>query len=308
MKKIIIFFTMIFCITAAGDIFPAEGKIAVITTNKIKFCDVVLSSFTKELKRSGYTGKIVELDVDDSKTAAALKSDTFDVVCTLGTEATHLAKKEASGTPIVFAFVLNPLASQVVTTFEPARGNISGVVLDISADMQLKTLKMILPSVSRLGIMYSEATSTFFDEAQISAQENGLALRSKLIKTSYQVPAALKELAGQIDALWLIPDTVVCTRESMSHILQKASEAKLPVFVFVPYLVKAGGLFCLTYDYTDMGKQLAGIVLRAVAGESLSDIPIENPRKTGFIINKEVGRIIGAQISPAILSEADELY
>jgi putative ABC transport system substrate-binding protein len=280
----------------------------VVKSRNIQFYDQFFSGFRESLTENRRDAVIDEYDIENKDTLAAVSAGGYDILCVLGTETTKSIKKEISGKPIVFSMILNPVATKVVETMAPAGGNITGVALDFDAATQLRLLKKILPAAGRVGVIYGSQSVKLVDAARALENELNIKIVAAGVDSSIKVPAALKDMGSAIDVLWLIPDLTVCTKESLPYILEYAGNAKIPMMVFAPYLVKAGGLFSYTYDYKDIGKQTAEVTAKIINGESAGSIPIAVPRKAGFVINKKVIENFNLKISSDILSEADEVY
>ena len=290
------------------NIFAESKKVAVVKSRNIQFYDQFFSGFRDSLTENRRDAVIDEYDIENKDTLAAVSAGGYDILCVLGTETTKSIKKEISGKPIVFSMILNPVATKVVETMAPAGGNITGVALDFDAATQLRLLKKILPAAGRVGVIYGSQSVKLVDAARALENELNIKIVAAGVDSSIKVPAALKDMGSAIDVLWLIPDLTVCTKESLPYILEYAGNAKIPMMVFAPYLVKAGGLFSYTYDYKDIGKQTAEVTAKIINGESAGSIPIAVPRKAGFVINKKVIENFNLKISSDILSEADEVY
>ncbi len=133
----------------------------------------------------------------------------------------------------------------------------------------------------------------------------GLILKTFPVKSAKEIPE-IKEM--KIDALWLIPDLVVCQPTVIGHILRSSLKHKIPVMGVSQSYVKAGALLALSCDYEDIGRQSGEIALRILNGESLVDIPVSVARKTKLYLNLAVAERLRIKIPRDIIKRAEEVF
>lgn len=300
------------CILQSENIFAAVKNIAVVRRQEIQIYNLALEGFKEVLAAKGYSeGKtinLVEYNLDSKDLVSQIKLNDYDLVYTIGTESTQKMKEETETTPIVFSMVLNPVGNKFVKTMAPSFSNITGSSLDISAEILLKLLRQILPGVTKVGVLYDPKNSQDLVEAAKSLQQGlNVHLVAAEINTATEVPRVLKNIRDKIDVLWLIPDTTVCTKDSLPYIINDTLEAKIPVMGFAPYLVKAGALFSYTYDYKDIGRQAGELAVKILAGESPGNLAVSVPRKVGYVLSLKVADNLGIKITPGALAGAENI-
>ncbi len=301
-----------FCIISSENIFAATKNIAVVTRQDIQIYNLALEGFKEMLAEKGYREgqniNITQYNFDTKGLIPQIKLNNYDLVYTIGTESTQKIEEETETTPLVFSMVLNPVGNKFVKTMGPSFSNITGASLDISAEILLKLLREILPGVTRVGVIYDPVNSQIIiEEARRLQQELNLQIIAVKINSAVEVPRVIKEIRDKIDILWLIPDTTVCTKDTLPHIISNTLEAKIPVMGFVPYLVKAGALFSYTYDYKDIGRQAGELAVKVLAGEMTGSLPITVPRKLGYVLSLKVADNLGIRIAPKVLSGAEDI-
>jgi putative ABC transport system substrate-binding protein len=77
-----------------------------------------------------------------------------DVVVTVGSRSTRLAKTLIDDTPIVFASVLNPVTSGFVASYDLPGDMLTGASLDIAVDIQLEKFRQLVPSIRKIGVLH----------------------------------------------------------------------------------------------------------------------------------------------------------
>src|SRR3990172_12451188 len=66
-----------------------------------------------------------------------------------------------------------------------------------------------------------------------------------------------KDIINRIDALWIIPDSTVVTKNSLDTIFKKTLKNRLSIFCTSSAIVKAGALISISPDYRYTGLQAA---------------------------------------------------
>lgn len=229
-----------------------------------------------------------------------IRSERPDVVFTLGTRASKLAKEGLEDLPVVFSMVLDP--GMIVGS------NITGVSLDIPAGMKLKEVKRILPDVKRIGLIYSPGTISKYREISQVCQELDLQLITGKIDDRKDLPGALKEIAGQIDCFLMIPDPKIYFPRSVEYLLLESLRKRFPVVGLSRLYTKAGALLSFDCDYKDLGRQAGEIALRILDGENPADIQPQRPGKIKFSLNLLTAERLGIKIPSVIITEASEVF
>jgi putative ABC transport system substrate-binding protein len=77
-----------------------------------------------------------------------------DLVLTLGTRATRIAVQDIKDVPVVFSMVLEPVASGLIESMACSGNNLTGASLDIPIKVQFETLKVVVPGLKKIGVLY----------------------------------------------------------------------------------------------------------------------------------------------------------
>jgi putative tryptophan/tyrosine transport system substrate-binding protein len=86
-----------------------------------------------------------------------------------------------------------------------------------------------------------------------------------------------------------------------------AARNRLPAMYGVRNFAEDGRLAYYGVEIDDQYRQAAACVDRILRGEKPGDLPVQQPTKFEFVINLKTARALGLDISPALLSVADEL-
>jgi putative ABC transport system substrate-binding protein len=261
------------------------------------------------LKATGPIGAIyTEYDAQGDlelgkKLARKLRESNASLVVAVGLKAALAAKAEIVDVPIVYMMILDPLKHQLTAT------NMTGTLLEVPLERQLKVMRTFLPTLHRLGTLYDPAkTSSRIKEATRQVTISDFQLKGLPVENEKEVPQQLRALLGDVDALWLMPDSTVLTNESVRFILESALARQIPVIGFSSEFTRLGALLSMSVNYGDVGRETGLLVKRILDGERLlplNPVPIERLKIT---VNLKTARFLGMMFPKELLSLIDETY
>jgi putative tryptophan/tyrosine transport system substrate-binding protein len=285
--------------------YASENSIIVIIKGRnIGPYKEVVESFKESVTSDKKDIKIAEFDFADGSTPQDLSRNVGEItprlVFSLGTPATKVARQAFSdlGLNVVYAMVLNPKSSNI---------NPPGVSMDIPFESRFKELKRILPQVKKIGVIYSSASISVFDEASRACSSLGLSLVSKQVDSQKDFSGALMDIFKEIDCFLMIPDPVIYLPKTTEYLLLEALKAEIPVIGLSSSYTEAGALVAFDCDYGDLGKQAAGLVLKMLAGDAVGN-EVVTPRKMKFSLNLKVADRLGINIPQGIINEAAGVF
>jgi len=278
------------------------------------------NAFRQGLNERGYTeGKniVIEYRYAEGKfdrlpdLAAELVGLKLDVIVAAPTPSVLAAKKASATTPIVFASVVDPVASGLVASLARPGGNITGLTIlgpELSGK-RLELLKEVLPNVTRVAALWNSANPAqelIWKEMQAAAQELRLQLQSLEVRSANDFDIAF-ESALRERAQALIPSGEPLINTQLKRIVEFAAKNRLPAMYAGPEVVDAGGLMSYAPNYTDQYRRAAVYVDKILKGTRPGDIPVEQPTKFEFVINLKAAKQIGLTIPPNVLARADRV-
>jgi len=213
------------------------------------------------------------------------------------------AKVEIVDVPIIYMMVLDPLKHQLTTD------NMTGTLLEVPLDRQLKIMRTFLPTLRRLGTLYDPAkTSARLKEAEKQAANSDFQLKGVPVESEKDVPQQLRTLLSDVEALWLMPDSTVLTNESIRFILESALARQIPVIGFSPEFTRLGTLLSMSVNYGDVGRETGLLAKRILNGDELltrNPVAIERLKIT---VNLKTARFLGITFPKELTSLIDETY
>lgn len=226
------------------------------------------------------------------------------LVLAIGLLAAKMAKDNLKNFPVLYIMISNPKKYGLVGN------NIAGITLDIPIEVQFRTYKKIMPKMKLVGMIYDPSKSEDrIREAHAAAQKLGLQLVAKSVSSQKEVPEAVRQLIGKIDALMIIPDETVVTADSFKFFLVTTLENKLPFLVPANIFVEAGALASLTPDFADIGRQSCELAASLMSGKiKPSDASALPPTKLDLYLNGKTARMINLTIPKSMLDSAKTVY
>lgn len=227
-----------------------------------------------------------------------------DLIFTLGTDALTLVKDEFRDIPIVFTFVLNP--ADAIKSRSP---HITGIDINIPPEEQFNALLQVVPQVKRIGVIYDPSKSqSIINEAETAAKKLGISLVSRKIDSKSEAINAITMMEGNVDAIWMAPDTTAITPESIKYMLLFAFRNRIPVIGISDKYVKDGVLLALSFDSEDIGRQAGEVANSILSGRDIKKFSLIKPRTFKFSINLNTAEKIGIKIPERVIQIADKVY
>jgi putative ABC transport system substrate-binding protein len=291
----IIVLLAIICCTSAW-----AYEIAVIKSVNIKPYDEAERGFESICKAN-----IREFVISESNGSEMLKNIYRikpDLILAIGIDALSQIKR-IKDIPIIYAMVSNP------HSMLSGEKNITGVSMDIPAEKQLSTLLKVSPDIKRIGIVYDPGkTIHLFKKARTAATTFGITLIQKAVHSPKEVPSAINDMKGKIDAFWLLPDTTVVTQESVEYLLLFSFENGIATLAFSDKYVEIGLLMALNIDAIDIGRQAGEMANKILDGTNVSNIPMSPPRKAVLSLNLKTATRLGINVDDEIIKKSKIIY
>lgn len=233
----------------------------------------------------------------------SLRASPPDLIFAVGLKAAMAAKLEIFDTPVVFCLVLSPEAHGLPTS------NMTGIAVRTSPEVQLATLRSIMPNRHRIGVLYDEELSgTFIRDAHRAAKQHGLELVAVAIRGHDDIPKSMRGLLPTIDALWLTQDQTVISESAIPFFLESTLDAKVPLFTFSSTLVQQGALGALVVDAWTVGQQAARIAQARLKDSTASTGTLQAPERPQLALNLHSAEYLGIALPSEVVRLAGQLF
>ncbi len=255
-------------------------------------------------------GVPVEIEIHNLKGNSAhasavlrlFKNEPPTMFLTVGSLATQEVLAEHEAVPVI---------ASLTAHLEKLRkkGNLTGVGLEFSLASQFDVMRRILPDVGTVGVLYSpKENQEIIDSALNLTKKLGVKLVPKPVETPRDIPDALESLASNVDLLWGITDQVVVSPQTAEPILLFSFRNKIPFAGLSTPWVKAGALYALERDYSDIGSQCAEIAVKILNKTAPRTIQVVSPRKILFSLNLKSARTMKIDFPDPIIDGASQVF
>lgn len=235
--------------------------------------------------------------------AKRIRTSESSLVVAVGLKAALAAKLEIDHIPILYMMILDPFKHHLTA------GNMTGVLLEIPPDRQLKIMRSFLPTLHRIGMLYDpEKTLPKLKEAEMRAPAQDFQIRGFPVTQEKDIPHQLRTLLSESEALWLVPDPTVLTDESIRFILESAVAKQVPVIAFSTEFTRLGALLSLSVDYSEVGRETGRLAKRILNGEPMMTLKPVSVQRIHITVNQKTARYLGITIPKEVEPLIDETY
>ncbi|MFO0793339.1 MAG: ABC transporter substrate binding protein [Candidatus Brocadiaceae bacterium] len=301
----------IFCIPfqiSPGTAEETRTMAIVLRSQQIAAYNDVIKGFEDGCKGNGISIKAIydlKGDVGEGKRVMVnIKNDHIrpDVVFAVGVLAATLAKEYFPHTPIIFCMVINH------ERFDLDGPNITGISSEASVEDQFSILKELLGTRKNIGVIYDPTkTKRIITEATVVAKTYEFNLVTAEVMSENDINSTLDRILKKIDALWIVPDSTVITKNSLGTILQASQKCRLPTICTSVAIVKGGALVSISPDYLYTGVQAAKLAQTLLRTPTRTSLGIQQPDKLKIVINTQAAKTIGTNLS-SLQSRTDVVF
>lgn len=319
MKKILIqlltCILLLFVVTGCQSVTDSRmKKVAIVQYVEHTSLDTIKAAFDQEMEELGYVdGENVEYifrNAQGDNSIAASITQTFaaeepDVIMAIATPVAQSVASLSDTTPIVFAAVTDPIASQLTSSLEHPDKNITGTSDEIQVDLILDKAMEIDPDLKTLGVIYNKGETnsvTNIEKAKTYAQEHDLDIVEATVTNVNEVQSAIDVLASQCDAVFAPNDNTVAS--AMNVVGNACVKADIPLYVGADSMVQDGGFLSVGINYEELGRETARMVDQILKGTSVSDIPVKVFKEDlNIYVNQDVLNDLKIQLPESILND-----
>jgi putative tryptophan/tyrosine transport system substrate-binding protein len=217
--------------------------------------------------------------------------------------------------PIVFVQLNDPVGQGFVASLARPGANITGFLNfePAMAGKWLEILKEVMPTLSRVAVIYNQATAARGSGGGIHMpllEAVAPALRISLSPLAARDASDIERLIGEFartpgGGIIVLPD--VFNTVNRETIIAAAARGRLPAIYPYRYYISSGGLISYGLEITDLYRRAASYIDRILKGAKLGDLPVQAPTKFELIINLKTAKALGLTVPPTLLAQADEV-
>src|SRR5690554_3499312 len=320
MQSRIPFRTLAAGLLAAGLIAHAPAgaqSVAVTSIVEHPALDAVRDGVKQALADAGYTeekGLKWQYQTAQGNTATAAQiarkyvGDRPDAIVAIATPSAQAVVASTKSLPVVFAAVTDPVAAQLVRSWEPSGSNVTGVSDELELDRQMELVKRVVPNATRVGMVYNpgEANSVVVVERLRELLPTmGMTLVEAAAPRTVDVGSAARSLVGKVDVIYTSTDNnVVSAYESLVKV---GNDTKTPLVASDTDSVKRGAIAALGIDYYQHGVQAGKVAVRVLQDEAPGSIAPQKSGELSLYLNRSAAAAQGVTLSQELIDSAAEI-
>jgi putative ABC transport system substrate-binding protein len=289
-------------------------RIALIETRGVGDQDQI---FKQELARLGWVeGRDVRIEAlleSDNRIVRAaapfVVATAPDLIVAVGTEYAQIFKGLTDTIPIVFAFVADPVASNLVKSFARPGGNLTGFTnlpQSSQAGKWLSLLKDLVPGIDRVMVLHDPANAVFASMLREAAPALHVLIHpapvTAIVDAEREVEAFARDPGG---GMIVVPYPL--TIGERATIVSLAARYHLPAIYGSDLFIADGGLASYSTERDEIVRNVAHYADRILKGTKPADLPVQAPTKFRLVINAKTAKALGLTIPETLLATADEV-
>lgn len=330
--KIVIYFVVLSIVCMPNSGACEAARIVVLkTSSHVAAYNVPAAVYVDQMTAAGHQVDVLDLEGKLSRSDELVRQiRTIEpaLIFAVGNKAAVVASEAFPDIPILFSMVINwrRLGLQ-------DQENIAGISLEVPPLSQLTQLKLLVPGISRIGLLYSlETPPEFLTQAhadadtldlhliarelvlseqartlwqslqKLSPTESVLSVWDSLLRlvSPKQLRVLWREVRDEVDVLWMAPDALVYDEENFRYLAKDAEERKKYFLAYSVNFVKGGALLSISPDYEGIGYQASDLAQRILQGTPCREIGIVSPINTTLALNTTVAESMGIDIAPLL--------
>jgi putative ABC transport system substrate-binding protein len=235
-----------------------------------------------------------------------------DAILVQGTVSTGSVVRETQSIPIVFVNVADPVGSGYVPNLAHPGGNVTGFMLDISAQggKWVELLKEIAPRIRHIALLSNAETgpplSFFMPSILAAASSFSIEVKSTPIHAKEEIEGVIAEQSRDPDGGLVVTPAAFHT-VNRDLIIALAARYRLPTIYHERSYVNSGGLIAYTPDYGEHFRPAAAYVDRIFKGAKPGDLPVQAPTKYELFINLKTAIALGLNVPQTLSASAAEV-
>lgn len=243
-----------------------------------------------------------------SQIARKFVGDQSDVIVAISTPSAQAVVAATKNIPVLYSAVTDPVAAQLVPSWEPSGTNVSGVSDMLALEKQLELIKTIVPDAKTVGMVYNpgEANSVVVVERlRELLSANDMTLLEATAARTVDVGAAARSLVGKVDVFYTNTDNNVVS--AFEALVKVGNDAQIPIVASDTDSVTRGAIAALGINYYDVGVQTGKMVVRILKGEKPGEMPSEFSEDLELFVNLDAAAKQGVTLDEDFVKSATKI-
>src|SRR5450830_1529521 len=278
----------------------AEPLIVIVSSERSPAYVEAIEALISELERNGVS-RYEMLQVSVQEWTGAVAASRPKVIVALGSDAATALAKADTRTPVLCALLPRSSFERILrVTGRKMSPQFSALYLDQPFSRQLELIRMALPAVHRIGVLWGPESRQQANALKGLVQSKGMELVEANVERNELIFPELKKILDDAGLLLAVADPQVYNSSSIQNILLSSFRARVPLVAFSPAYVRAGALLALYVTPSQIGLQAATMARSVIQGKTLSSTPVYS-QDFDVAVNVHVAHSLGLTLDAAAL-------
>ena len=294
---------LLLLIVSSAALSADAPQVVIIISSEAEAYQQVTKNFEAEMQKNRPEIQFIQmLSSDVNKDLSSITDTQPAMVFALGSDSVRKASQQLPGHPMLATMILGNNALQGQT-------HATAITLDMPIRKQLQWHQRFLPEAKRVGVLYNpQSNQQWVDQASKIADKLGLEIVAVSVATPRDITSALKSLSNRVDSIMAIPDKMVYSSNTAKTVLLFSFRNRIPFIGLSGAWVKAGALYALDWDYSDLGRQSANTALKILNGTKPENIKPDVPAKSVYEVNLKTAKHMKLKINRKLIAAAEKVY
>ncbi len=294
---------LLLLIVSGAALSADESLVVIIISSEAKAYQQVTTNFEAEMHKKRPEIQFLQVSSRDVKPGLfSIKDKQPALVFALGSDSVRKASQQLSDRPMLATMILGETVLQ-------GRSHATAITLDMPIAKQLQWHRRLLPEAKRIGVLYNpQNNQQWVDQASKAANRLGLKIVAVSVESPQGITSALKSLSNRADSILAIPDKMVYSSNTAKAVLIFSFRNRIPFVGLSSAWVKAGALYALDWDYSDLGRQSASTALKILNGTKPDKMKSSVPRKIVYQLNMKTAKHMKLEIETKLITAADKVH
>jgi putative tryptophan/tyrosine transport system substrate-binding protein len=234
-----------------------------------------------------------------------------DILFTVTRLAALAAQRATKTIPIVFMAVADPVGSKLVNTLARPGGNITGLA-NMALELTPKRFELLkeVVGLSRAALLVNAtdpAAGRYVELSNMAVGPLGVTVEPIEVRTPDDFERAFSGISKKgLQGVVTTQDGLIYNEQP--RMFRLALQHRLPLIGYSREMAINGALMSYGPNNATMFRRAGTFVDKILKGtKGPGDLPVEQPTKFELFINLKTAKALGLDISPLILSRADEV-
>ena len=301
--KLVKLLWLLLLIVSSAAMSADAPLVVIIISSEAEAYQQVTKNFEAEVQKKRPEVQFIQMSSSDVNKALSSITETQPaLVFALGSDSVRKASQQLSDRPMLATMILGNNALQ-------GQAHATAITLDMPIVKQLQWHQRILPEAKRVGVLYyPKSNQEWVDQASKIAEKLDLEIVAVKVESPQGISSALKSLNQRVDSILAIPDKMVYSSNTAKAVLLFSFRNRIPFVGLSGAWVKAGALYALDWDYSDLGRQSADIALKILNGTKPEKIKPDVPAKSVYQLNLKTAKHMKLKINRKLIAAAEKVY